>query len=75
MRRLWLWHRKGVTVETLIKRYPTLGPAKVLDALAFAYDNETMIEADVERERDIIDAETSRTPALPHTRPNRVNPT
>ena len=47
VRRLWSWHRRGVSVETLLKRYPALGPARVLDALAFAYDNTELIEADL----------------------------
>lgn len=54
VRRLWAWHRKGVTVETLVKRYPTIGPAKVLCALAFAYDNQEVMDADIERERAIL---------------------
>jgi uncharacterized protein (DUF433 family) len=58
VRRLWAWHRKGVTVETLVKRYPKLGPAKVLDALAFAYDNLDLMAADEERERRLLDSET-----------------
>ena len=37
-------------VERLLKRYPKLGPAKIFDALAFAYDNEEVIEADLERD-------------------------
>lgn len=47
VRRLFAWHQRGVTVDTLVKRYPTLGPAKVLDALSFAYDNAALIEADL----------------------------
>lgn len=54
VRRLWVWHRKGVSVATLIKRYPQLGPAKVLDALSYAYDNEAAIEADVAREQQLL---------------------
>jgi len=69
IRRLWAWHRKGVTVETLIKRYPQLGPAKVLCALAFAYDNEDVVEADLERERAMLDAEAEKVPgAMAQTR-------
>ena len=41
-------------METLLKRYPQLGPARVLDALACAYDNEQMVEEDLERERDLM---------------------
>jgi uncharacterized protein (DUF433 family) len=42
--RLWGWHRRGVAVETLVRRYPTLGPAAVLDALSYAYDNQALVE-------------------------------
>jgi uncharacterized protein (DUF433 family) len=54
VRRLWSWHRRGVSVETLLKRYPALGPARVLDALAFAYDNTDLIEADLSREEALL---------------------
>jgi len=50
VRRLWAWHRAGVSIDTLLKRYPRLGPARVLDALAFAYDNREVVEADLARE-------------------------
>lgn len=50
VRRLWAWHRSGTAVETLMKRYPNLTPGQVLDALAFAYDNMELIQADLERE-------------------------
>ncbi len=55
VRRLWLWYRGGASVETLVKRYPQLGPGKILDALAFAYDNLDVIESDVDRERDMLE--------------------
>lgn len=58
MHRLWAWHIKGINVETLVKRYPTLGPAKVLDALAFAYDNQELMAAAEARERALVDEET-----------------
>lgn len=51
VRRLWAWHRGGTTVETLVRRYPNLGPARILDALAFAYDNQDLVEADLAREQ------------------------
>lgn len=56
VRRLFSWHRQGTTIQTLVNRYPSLGWAKVLDALAFAYDNQDMIEADIIREREEIAA-------------------
>lgn len=57
VRRLWAWHRKGVSVETLVKRYPSLGWAKVLGGLAFAYDNEELVEADLDRERALMESQ------------------
>lgn len=57
VRRLWAWHRRGTTIETLLKRYPQLGPARVLDALSFAYDNQELVTADLERERALLGAE------------------
>lgn len=56
VRRLWAWHRRGVTVETLVKRYPSLGWSRVLGALAFAYDNPQLIEIDLEKERAMMHA-------------------
>jgi uncharacterized protein (DUF433 family) len=57
VRRLWAWHRGGASVETLVKRYPNLGPARILDALAFAYDNQDLIEADLEAEQSLFAAQ------------------
>jgi len=54
VRRLWAWHRRGTTIETLLKRYPQLGAARVLDALAFAYDNQDLMQADLEREHELL---------------------
>ena len=53
VRRLWTWHKGGATVETLMKRYPNLGPARVLAALAFAFDNQELIEADLALEASL----------------------
>ncbi len=53
VRRIWDWHRKGVSVETLVQRYPTVGWEGILCALAFGYANEDLVEADLEREREI----------------------
>src|SRR5580658_4651827 len=55
VRRLWAWHRGGASVETLVKRYPNLGPAKILDALAFAYDNQDVVDADTMREQALFE--------------------
>ena len=57
VRRLFSWHRQGTTVETLLRRYPQLGPARIFDALSFAYDNLELITADLIRERDALSRE------------------
>jgi len=67
VRRLWAWHRRGTTIETLLKRYPQLGPARVLDALAFAYDNAELVAADLAREQALLGKEEVP-PALEQTR-------
>jgi len=58
VRRIWDWFRRGVPAETLIKRYPALGPAKVLSALAFAFDNKDFVDKDVERAERSARADT-----------------
>jgi len=54
VRRLWAFYRAGATVEVLIKRYPRLGAGKILDALAFAFDNQEVIERDISREEELL---------------------
>lgn len=48
--RLWRWHRQGTTFETLMKRYPQLPPAKILTAVAFAYDNQELMLEEQKKE-------------------------
>lgn len=55
VRRLWAWHRGGASVETLLKRYPNLGAARILDALSFAYDNQELVQADIDREQTLFE--------------------
>src|SRR5262245_28936883 len=69
VRRLWSWFRRGVTVETLLKRYPQVGPARVLDALSFAYDNPELIEADLERERAALGDDADKVPGAMSQQP------
>ncbi len=51
--RLYSFFKSGATVERILRRYPQLGPAKVLDALAFAFDNLDLIEADLARADEV----------------------
>ena len=73
VRRLFSWHRQGTTVETLLRRYPQLGPARVLDALAFAWDNLELVVADLDRERVLLERERSTEPAAPASPRKRVD--
>lgn len=54
VRRLWSFYRNGAGVDVLLKRFPRLGPAKIFDALAFAFDNSEVMEADIARERKLL---------------------
>jgi uncharacterized protein (DUF433 family) len=54
VRRLWAFFRSGTSVERILKRYPQLGPAKVFDALAFALDNQEVVDADLAREESLL---------------------
>lgn len=56
VRRLFVFHKQGTTFATLQRRYPGLSIAELLDALAFAYDNTELIEADIAREREAMSA-------------------
>lgn len=57
VRRLWFWHRHGIAVDGLVRRYAkVLTPAQVYDALSFAHDNEEVVEADLARERSLLEA-------------------
>jgi uncharacterized protein (DUF433 family) len=68
VRRLYAWHRGGTTVETLLRRYPQVGPARLLDALSFAYDNLELISADLEREHELLAREQKSPPAAPKSK-------
>ncbi len=60
VRRLYAFYRSGTPIEKILKRYPQLSPAKVFDALAFALDNPEVMEADIEREADLIQQRGAR---------------
>lgn len=55
VRRLWAFYRGGAQIDTLIKRYPQLGAGKIFDALAFAWDNPEVMEADLAREARLLE--------------------
>lgn len=80
VRRLFAFYKSGTRIETILRRYPQLEPAKVFDALAFALDNAEVIEADIAREREMLARSGAVAPAgsvstqveLPFSRPATV---
>jgi uncharacterized protein (DUF433 family) len=71
VRRIYDWFRRGIPAETLIKRYPQLGPAKVLSALAYAHDNKELVQRDIEWAERAASATTI--PPPPSSSPGSVN--
>lgn len=51
VRRLFDFHKRGTPIATLFQRYPQVERAKILSALAFAYDNEAYVLDDLERSK------------------------
>ncbi len=60
VRRLFSFYRSGTPIEKILKRYPQLSSAKVFDALAFALDNPEVLEADMNREAELLEQRTTR---------------
>ena len=54
VRRIFGFYLEGIKVETIMRRFPQLGAARVLDALAFALDNPEVMEADSARETALL---------------------
>lgn len=74
VRRLFAWHKQGTSVDTLTKRYPYLGWANILDALAFGYDNPELMKAGstlVAAPRHPLRHGPDRARGAPRTRPHR----
>ena len=71
VRRLFGFYRNGTSVERLLKRYPQLEAAKILDALAFALDNPEVMEADIARESELL-AEREREAAGKSGSPTQI---
>ena len=79
VRRLWAFYRNGTSIDRILKRYPQLGPAKVFDALAFALDNQEVVDADLAREEALLATKPSRRPdsaqiELPFADPSPASP-
>lgn len=66
VRRLFGFYQAGASLEKLLKRYPQLSPAKVLDALAFALDNPEVMDADMAQEQALLAQREKRAKLRPH---------
>jgi uncharacterized protein (DUF433 family) len=60
VRRVFAFYRDGAKVETILKRFPQLGPARIFDSIAFALDNPEVMEADLATERQLLERAGSR---------------
>lgn len=72
--RVWGWFKRGISVEMLVRRYPSLPPAAILSGLAFCFDNRELIDAVTTREeavwRTVQEADpTAKQPFLPWRKP------
>jgi uncharacterized protein (DUF433 family) len=47
--RVYAYYLCGASVEDIIKRYPQIGPAKILDALSYAFDNHDLVSSEMEK--------------------------
>ncbi len=54
IRRIFSFYQDGTKIETILRRFPQLGVARVLDALAFALDNPEVMEADAAQESALL---------------------
>jgi uncharacterized protein (DUF433 family) len=54
VRRIFSFYRDGTRIETILRRFPQLGAARVLDALAFALDNPEVMDADAAEELSLL---------------------
>lgn len=46
--RIYACYLCGTPVEDIMKRFPQLSPAKVLDALSYAFDNHDLVATEME---------------------------
>lgn len=46
-------YRQGMSVEEIVQQYPSLKPADVHDALAYAYDHADEIEGDLAADDEV----------------------
>jgi uncharacterized protein (DUF433 family) len=58
-------HRRGLTVEEMLREFPQLSPAQVYDALSFYYDgHQDEVDREIEQQRDLASAQKRYPPTL-----------
>ncbi|MEX0866231.1 MAG: DUF433 domain-containing protein [Pirellulales bacterium] len=57
-------HRRGLTVEDMLREFPHLSPAQLYDALSFYYDHREMIDQEITEMADVAQASATYPPTL-----------
>jgi uncharacterized protein (DUF433 family) len=57
-------HRRGLSVDEILREFPDLKPAEVYDVLSYYYDHQAEIEADIAALNDLPAAERDYPPTL-----------
>jgi uncharacterized protein (DUF433 family) len=58
VRRLYGWYLQGVSVEQMLRRYPSLRHVQVFSALAYAFEHRTEMDFAIESERAAIERQS-----------------
>jgi uncharacterized protein (DUF433 family) len=57
-------HRRGLTVDEILREFAQLAPAQVYDALSYYYDHQDEIDREIAELRDIDTAQKRHPPTL-----------
>jgi uncharacterized protein (DUF433 family) len=57
-------HRRGLSVDEILREFPHLTPAQVYDALSYYYDHQEAVDREIAELRDIEAAQRQYPPTL-----------
>jgi uncharacterized protein (DUF433 family) len=57
-------HRRGLTMDEILKEFPHLTPAQIFDALSYYYDHQDDLDREIAELRDIRTAMERHPPTL-----------
>jgi len=60
-------HRRGWTVDEMLREFPHLSPAQIYDALSYYYDHREMVDREIAELRDIKRSSDMYPPTLKPT--------